>query len=605
MGSAVRHSKKRLMMRRTFIALFFLILFPTVFINCINAQENDGVKKILGKAKREDHFGIPFLYLKGSDYEVGFQYGHLLKSELKSFYEVFEKYKEELLDKEISYLPWYTRFFANIFGSMVFNSKINVYADKLEPDIIEQIKGASESSGLPESFFRQLLVFVDMYSNRCEAIVIKKGNHTYHAHNLDQSGALNLLSQFPVVVNYDIKGKQIYTDFGFTGILMPTTAFNESGITISENGNNFSMAFDKENCSLYSTKRKFIKEAHTLKEVDSIAGTLNFPMGLIFTITSAKEKQAAVYDFIGTKKGVTPVNDYMYIGNNTVSKELEKKYEIFDAGRFHKEAREIKFSELIDTTSENMVDELIGILGNSDFYHYSDPIPVHIESLHNYETDQSVIFDLTDSTVYFTYYPHYAAWNRWLKYNYVTHQVSVYKEADPKLSNPILTKLNIIYKEYELCDWRDSSNVRSMLNAIEKSEIENYFSLTTLSQTYLDYFKNPARSIIYAQKLIEKYPDVITGYYQKGRVYEEQKLYKEAIEQYKLAYNSKINCEQILVMTYEHLALSYFYNNEKNLASEYSGKALNRYSQYWTPDYLKERIKKLKSINTGMINIIK
>jgi len=67
----------------------------------------------------------------------------------------------------------------------------------------------------------------------------------YHCHNLDQPMPLSLISKYPVVVNYAIKGKQKYTDFGFAACLMITTAFNESGISLSENGNNNPAEFDK------------------------------------------------------------------------------------------------------------------------------------------------------------------------------------------------------------------------------------------------------------------------------------------------------------------------------------------------------------------------
>lgn len=583
------------------ITIISVILASILFTNCVKAQDDDYIKRSLANAQRDDHFGIPFLYLKGTDYEVGYQYGYLLKNELQSFYEIFETFKEEFLDKEISYLPWYTRIFANIFGSMVFNHKINDFADRLDDDILERIKGASESSGLPESFFKQLLVFYDMYSKRCEAVIIKKGNHTYHAHNLDQPGQLNILSKYPAVVNYEIKGKQKYTDFGFTGLFMPTTAFNESGISISENGNNNPFPFDQEDCSLYSEKSKLITETHNLKEADSISGTLKFPVGIIFTIGSSKEKEAAVYDFIGSTKSVTKVDGYKFVANRTVSKELGKKYETIYAGGFHEEARAVKFAELIDTSKQNMVDEIIGILSNTSFYHYADHIPVHIESLHNYETDQSVIFDLADSTVYFTYYPHFAAWNRWLKYNYVTHQVSIYKEADSKLSDPSLAKLNSIYGKYETCDWRDSSNVRALLNSVNESQIENYFSLSFLSKTYLDYYKMYDQSMTYAQKLIDKYPDIITGYFQKGRALEEQKDYYGAIDQYKSALKCKINCEYFLAGTLERLAVLYNTINEKESAKEYADKSLYIYNQYRTPDNLKENLRKLENIKNGVV----
>lgn len=309
---------------------------------------------------------------------MGLQYGTLLKTELKAMYEELEKFKEQMMEKEIQYLPWYQRILANLFGGMIWRHKINTYADRLPADIEDQIQGATEGSGLTESFFREIQVLPDLYSNRCEAVVIKKGSHTYHCHNLDQPMPVSLISKYPVVVNYAIKGRQKYTDFGFAACLMITTAFNESGISLSENGNNNPFGFDKSNCSLYSEKSKLITETHNLKEVDSLVNTLKFPNGLIYTISSSKEKQAVVYDLIGSMKAATPVSNYQFVANRTVSKDLGKKSETIYSDHFHDTCREIKFAELIDTTKPNMVDEAISILSNADFYHYTEHMPVYL-----------------------------------------------------------------------------------------------------------------------------------------------------------------------------------------------------------------------------------
>ncbi|MFZ1977577.1 MAG: hypothetical protein WAV76_06435 [Bacteroidota bacterium] len=573
------------------------ILLFGVFLYSRAAIQGDSTTSIHFKnGYKEYHYGIPFLYLKGTDYETGLQYGTLLKDEITTMHEDFEKFKKQMMENEIQYLPWYERIIANLFGGMIWKHKINTYAGKLPPNIEDQIRGASEGSGLPESFFREIQVVADLYSNRCEAIVIKKGNHTYHCHNLDQPLPVSMISKYPVVVNYDIKGKQKYTDFGFAACLMITTACNESGISLSENGNNNAFEFDKNNCSLYSEKSKLITETHNLQEVDSIAQTLTFPLGLIYTISSSKEKQAVVYDFLGSTKASTPVHNYQFVANRTISKDLGKKSETIYSGQFHDTCREIKFAELIDTAKPNIVDEAINILGNTDFYHYTDSLPVYLESLHNYETDQSVIFDLADSTIYFTFYAHFAAWNRWLKYNYITHKVSLYRKADPRLSGPFLAKLNELYGNIESCDWRDSVKVRSLVNSVVKSKIENYFCLDFLAWRYRDYYKLPVESMQYADKLIKKYPDVITGYYNKGRALEAEKKYSEAVVEYTRALESTIQCEYYLAETEEHLALVYSFLGQKEAAAVYAAKALEIQSQYWMPEYLKERLLKLETI---------
>ena len=79
----------------------------------------------------------------------------------------------------------------------------------------------------------------------------------------------------------------------------------------------------------------------------------------------------------------------------------------------------------------------------------------------------------------------------------------------------------------------------------------------------------------YADKLIEKYPDIITGYYNKGRALEAEKNYREAIVEYMLALESKIQCEYYLAETDEHLALIYSSLGQKEAAAGYAAKALD------------------------------
>jgi len=576
---------------------YICILLLGLLLACSVRAQDDSTKTVqFRNGYKEYHYGIPFLYLEGTDYEVGMQYGHLLKDELKELYNEFEEFKQNLMEKEIKYLPWYQKIFANLFGGMIFKHKINTFVERLPADIDEQIRGASEGSGLPISFFNEIQVFPDLYARHCEGVVIKKGNHIYHCHNLDQPYHASLLSKYSVVVDFNIRGKTKYTDIGFAGCLMTVTAFNEYGISLTENANNNFKSFGDNNTDLYIERNRFVAQTHNLKEVDSLMNALTMPSALIWTIASSKENQAAVYDLLGATKAATLVSNYQFVANRTISSALGKKSESIYAGDFHDIAREIKFAELIDTTKPNMIDEAISILSNIDFYHYSDSISVYYESLHNFETDQSVVFDLADSTVYFAVYPHFAAWSQWLKYNYVTRQVSIYKEANPRLFSPLVTKLNSIFTEMESCDWRDSSNVRLLLNNVQNSHIENYFSFSFLAKTYLDYFKNPSEALLYAQKLINAYPDIVTGYFLKGRVFEEQKQYGEAIGQYEQALSIKIGCEYYLAETYEHLALLNFSLRKKDLASEYAEKALAIHNQYWIPEYLYERIQKLKKI---------
>jgi tetratricopeptide (TPR) repeat protein len=275
---------------------------------------------------------------------------------------------------------------------------------------------------------------------------------------------------------------------------------------------------------------------------------------------------------------------------------LHKKVEWIYAGNFHNTARNIKFAELFDTSKTNMVDEAIGILSCSDFYHYTDSISVSIESLHNFETDQSVIFNLADSLVYFAVYPHFAAWSKWLKFNYITHEVSLYKDVDPKLNRPDVLMNTELMKQLESCDWRDTSEIRRLVNGVIASHIENYYILNLLTTTFLDRYKMPGRAMIYSEKFIKKYPDVASGYYNKGLINKALNQNELAIEEFQKALECVINCEYYQALAYEQLALTYSKIGNEGKAKKNAVKALEIHDQYWIPEWMNQRIEQLKEI---------
>ena len=99
------------------------------------AQLDSAATSRFGLGYKEMHYGIPFLYLEGTDYQMGLEYGHLLKNELTTVYTEFENLKKEMMDREIKHLPWYEKLPANLFGGLIFKHKINEFADRLPVDI--------------------------------------------------------------------------------------------------------------------------------------------------------------------------------------------------------------------------------------------------------------------------------------------------------------------------------------------------------------------------------------------------------------------------------------------------------------------------------------
>jgi tetratricopeptide (TPR) repeat protein len=134
------------------------------------------------------------------------------------------------------------------------------------------------------------------------------------------------------------------------------------------------------------------------------------------------------------------------------------------------------------------------------------------------------------------------------------------------------------------------------VNSVIESGIRNCFSLDFLSATHLNYFHSAAQAKAYADAFIERYPDVITGYYDKGRALEAENRPEEAVAEYMRALDSPIRCDYYLAETDERLALAHQALGKKDLAAGYAAKALDIHRQYWIPDRLNDRIRKLEKI---------
>ena len=89
-----------------------------------------GNKKFFKVAHVEYREGIPFLYLKGDSYEIGLQYGVLLRKEMKSFYAEADSLEDLMMNKIYDESPWYMDFVIWISSPFVVISKLKSFRQK-------------------------------------------------------------------------------------------------------------------------------------------------------------------------------------------------------------------------------------------------------------------------------------------------------------------------------------------------------------------------------------------------------------------------------------------------------------------------------------------
>lgn len=172
---------------------------------------------------------IPIIRVKGTHYEVGYQIGTYMKTQLKEMTQQSKDYIAK--SKELKWEDIRAQ-------SQLFLE----YSKKYMPEYVEEIRGASDATGID---------LVDLFSEMCEEIfsknflkecsdLIASGDVTADgsvlaAHNNDTSPEIE---KYAVVVHYQVEGEPEILAVGYGGLGI-SVGFNSSGISLT--GNELSM----------------------------------------------------------------------------------------------------------------------------------------------------------------------------------------------------------------------------------------------------------------------------------------------------------------------------------------------------------------------------
>ncbi|MCK4666164.1 hypothetical protein KAU33_05420 [Candidatus Dependentiae bacterium] len=572
-------------MKRAYLKLFFIFIF-VVMVSISGCSEKSVIVhyRIIKNAKIEYHEGIPFLYLKGTDYEVGYQYGFLLKDILKTSTDESLLMVDKDLQQYISEQKGFVKLFFNLFGKGFMKKSINKALKDLPPDYREQIQGISDGSGIPIYNIIALTLIADI---ACSSLIIVEDNQVIHGRNFDWS---NFAGKYPVVVNYDIDGKIKYTNFGFVPLLFMVSGINEEGISFSINALPGTQPTKKKDKDSFLFQHKILDSCKTLSDVDKVLDGYIIPVNHVLIIASQKEKKGAFYECLGETIIRTDFTGSKYVGNDVTADEA-KKFESIENHffRFREDTAELLLDKLKD---KDPVERAIDILSSTQIYNYGD-VEFHV-SINNGGTIQSIVFDAANSNVYFAVSTGYAGWDKWIKYNYETEDVSVYRQPNP-IRNNITIKKQIELMDISLkTDWQDNESKKKLIKEIEKSGVETFWSLRVCSYISRDIGRFDEAEK-YVKKWIEKYPDIGWAYYLYGNLLQKMNRNEEAIKILEQGLNTKFLDDYMEVIMYYQLIKIYEKRNDKEKVKIYKQKALEIHKPYWMPKHIKKEVQKLKN----------
>ncbi len=518
--------------------------------------------------------GVPFLYLKGSSYNMGLQYGVLLKEQINSVYS-----KLDHLEKSVfANLPVYLRPLITIF---IFVKLIYI-KHSLPYEFKNEIRGISDGSGVSYNKLLLISMLPEIFNFSCTSFVKIVSGRLIHGRNLDYY--FPLIGKNPLVVRYVPSGKIPYTLVGCVGYTGAYTGMNDYGITLTVDAApivdtnkesalpvTFEIRDILENARNFSDVEKFLKSYRSIKGWMVIAG-------------SASEKKGAVFNIAGKNVSETPMEDgKIFVTNTFADKDFAHKFmALSDAESASSVCRYERFSRLIGNI--NSVDSAIEALSDIRFYNYGEVIGAGDVTVNNEGSLQTVVMDPSNHSIYFSSSSvgMYSGFDKFVKTDALFRDMSVlYKEPNYKILN------SSYFKNFS--DWFTKAetyylegNYKKALNTVKGINKPNLIQLEGEENVAekLGILCKDTSLIEKSDFLIGKYPEYIMPYLVKAKVLYASGKYTQTLDTCNQALKTHIKPLYLETEIYSLLALSYEKTGKTDLAKENAKRTISIIKNY-------------------------
>ena len=283
---------------------------------------------LIGQEKVK-HGDIPVVTLKGSPYQMGYQHGRLLSSEIKSTLSVLK----DILDYSSTLKGLIRRNYVRYIALKYYNNIDNKYK--------QELKGIADGAGV--SFYDVLLINIyDEIFNitGCTNIAVW-GKYTQngviiHGRNLDYDYQKKLFDK-QVLLYYQPQDDYQFISVGFPGYIGVLTGMNEKGISL---GSMTSYAVENSLNGIPSgiLYRRIIENSENIEDVEQILKNNSRTIGNNLMITSKNDGYGVVFEISAERviirrpdqgrKTIAATNHFNILENEKVlanSKHREKR----------------------------------------------------------------------------------------------------------------------------------------------------------------------------------------------------------------------------------------------------------------------------------------
>ena len=536
-------------------------------------------RKTLGAASLEYREGIPFLTLSGGYYDMGYQYGALMRDEVRSAYGEMKK----SIDAFFTMVPPALRPLARL----VYNCKASKKEKTIPEHYREELRGFADATGIDyDSVIRTIFSSDIVGSLSCTSVVVKSGGVMIHGRNLDFPPTT--LGRYPLITEYRPSGRRAYTLVGIVGYLPALSGMNDSGISVTLNISFLVEEYRKGGMPVGYKIREILESAASMNDVDSLVKGYASDGGWFFTIASAGDRTGAVYDIAGGDVRKSPLaRNFIFVENRYLHEELNFKYKhIEESAADFNENRVSKVSQMAGTVRD--VGTMAALLRNTDYYGYRN---AHGKfTVNNYETVQSMVFLPGSGDIYFSYAPMYAGYARMISYNRNSGKVAVYRRADPRIDSAEVRDLLASADRFYADPLEALKDIRP--DQANLLQINFAYMLWHFDDDLIDLVKLvPA-----VDRFLARYPDDASLVKIKAEALAAAGRYAEAVPLLEEGLKSRIAAPGDIMRLHALMARACLKTGRKDEASRHAREALDMLSRYRLNDEQKKLKRELERI---------
>jgi len=534
------------MKERILVLLLLLVLFGC---NIYGANDYQGQIKVNGqihifhKGEVNRSYRIPVLKLEGDYYEMGLQYGVLLKSEVT---EIARKF-DVLINSVKARIPWYLKPFTGI----LLNLHIGQLEKRLPQKYKDELRGIADGSGVAYSTLVFFTFGAGSLEPGCTLVFADLEDRIIHGRNFDFD--LLFLGEYPVITEYNPDDEHSYVNFGVVAYPGFFNGVNKDGISITLN---YGMGAFRKDCKglpmglkireMLAHSTDFAEAEHILRSYETDES------GWIVGMASAKEKKAAIFDvFDNIIKERPMMNEQnLYAVNRIFSpyrygqnKEARKYLKMSVYANQSNVTRSMVMDKRLAGKGIRSIDDMLNLFTSVEFWGRQIPNGTGSIAVNYEKTLNTMVMDLYNDTVYYGSEGGFSAWGTIYQIKISDMSIKVYREELPqRKTKPIK----------DLLEWVDKYQMLSFQRDYEKifaiTDFNADLTLRQLYYLYNSYQKEPQRDrgvklIRLADRLLKEYPDFGFLYKVKGEILIQIGEYEKAALTLEKAYNSRINYE--------------------------------------------------------------